>query len=468
MQEKRNSYALMLSPAGPSGTGDETMTQMAEAHASVPARHVVAVVVGNALEFYDFLTYAFFAVYIGRAFFPSASPAASLLASLGTFGVGFVTRPIGGFVIGRMGDRLGRKPAMIFSFSLMGIAIAGLALTPPHSMIGVAAPVLVVFFRMLQGFALGGEVGPTTAFLLEAAPPERRGFYTAFQYWTQDLSVLISGLVGFGLANALSEQQLQDFGWRIAFLVGAAIVPFGLMLRRSLPETFHARDGGKRERISLRPYLWVVVLGLLLLANGTIATYTTDYMTTYAIATLHMHTNVAFAATVVVGLSGVVFDLMSGALSDRIGRKPTMLLFGVPLLVSILPSFYLISHYRTTATLLGATAVMSSLVAMSTCPVIIWLTEGFPAAIRSSSVAVVYAISIATFGGSTQYAITWLIRATGNPLAPAWYWTAAAIVGVIAMTATHESAPRKLAKREALLVPLPNKSVQKRLGELAD
>ncbi len=157
------------------------ITNIPETRVSVPARLVAAVVVGNALEFYDFLTYAFFAVYIGRAFFPSNVPTASLLASLGTFGVGFVTRPIGGLVIGRIGDRLGRKPAMILSFSLMGVAITGLALTPPHSMIGIAAPMLVIFFRMLQGFALGGEVGPTTAFLLEAAPPERRGFYTSFQ-----------------------------------------------------------------------------------------------------------------------------------------------------------------------------------------------------------------------------------------------------------------------------------------------
>src|SRR5208282_1498286 len=175
------------------------MTGTSATGRSVPARYIAAVVVGNALEFYDFLTYAYFAVYIGRAFFPSTDPTASLLASLGTFGVGFVTRPIGGLVIGRIGDRLGRKPAMILSFSLMGVAMTGLALTPPHSMIGIAAPMLVIFFRMLQGFALGGEVGPTTAFLLEAAPLERRGFYTAFQYWTQDLSIMISGLVGFGL-----------------------------------------------------------------------------------------------------------------------------------------------------------------------------------------------------------------------------------------------------------------------------
>jgi MFS transporter, MHS family, citrate/tricarballylate:H+ symporter len=360
-------------------------------------------------------------------------------------------------VIGRMGDRVGRKPAMILSFSLMGIAITGLAITPSHSMIGIAAPLLVVFFRMLQGFALGGEVGPTTAFLLEAAPPERRGFYTAFQYWTQDLSIMISGLVGFTLASLLSEQQLQDFGWRIAFLVGAAIVPFGLLMRRSLPETFHAPPRGKRERIPLRPYLGIAGIGLMLLANGTIGAYTTDYMTTYAIATLHMRSTVAFAATIVIGLAGVVFDLVSGALSDRIGRKPMMLIPGVVLLVSILPAFYVISHYRTTATLLGATAVLASLLNLSSGPVIIWLTESFPVAMRSGSVAIVYALAIALFGGTTQFSLTWLIRATGNPLAPAWYWTAAAIVGIAAMSATTESAPRKLAKPETLLVELPDK-----------
>ncbi len=209
------------------------------ARASVPAKHVAAVVVGNALEFYDFLTYAFFAVYIGKAFFPANDPATSLLASLGTFAVGFVTRPIGGIVIGRMGDRYGRKPAMILSFSLMGIAITGLALTPPYAMVGVLAPAFVLLFRMLQGFALGGEVGPTTAFLLEAAPPERRGFYTAFQAWTQELAILVSGLVGLGLSSVLSDKQLQDFGWRLAFVLGAAIVPVGLIMRRNLPETLH-------------------------------------------------------------------------------------------------------------------------------------------------------------------------------------------------------------------------------------
>jgi MFS family permease len=353
-----------------------------------------------------------------------------------------------------MGDRLGRKPAMVLSFSLMGVAITGLALTPSYSTIGFVAPVLVIFFRMLQGFALGGEVGPTTAFLMEAAPPERRGFYTAFQYWTQNLSILASGLVGLELANMLSEQQLQDFGWRIAFLLGAAIVPVGLLLRRSLPETFHASDAAGSERVPLRPYLPLATLGLILFASTTIGSYIRTYMTTYAIATLHMRANVAFAATVVVGMSGVAVSLVSGALSDRIGRKPVMLVPAILLLVSILPAFYVILHFRTTATLLGATAALTCLAELSAGPMVVWLTESLPAAIRSSGVAVVYASAVAAFGGTTQYAVTWLIKKTGNPLAPAWYWTAATIVGIAAICVTHESAPRKAAKPEVLPVQL--------------
>jgi MHS family citrate/tricarballylate:H+ symporter-like MFS transporter len=425
---------------------------------SIPARYVAAVVAGNALEFYDFLTYAFFAVYIGRAFFPANTPTASLLASLGTFGVGFVTRPIGSFVIGRMGDRVGRKPAMILTFSLMGAAITGLALTPPHSRIGIAAPILVIFFRMLQGFALGGEVGPTTAFLLEAAPPERRGFYTAFQAWTQHLSALVSGLVGYTLANILNERQLQDYGWRIAFLIGTVIVPFGLLVRRDLPETFRATDRASSQRIPLRPYLPVAVIGFILLGSGTIGTYISNYMTTYAIATLHMPAKIAFAPTIVVGFCGVALDLVSGALSDRFGRKPVMLVPGVLLLSCIFPAFQLISHFRTMAALVGATAVLSILLDLSVSPMVTWLTESLPASIRSGGVAMVYAFAIATFGGTTQYAVTWLIKATGNPLAPAWYWTGAAIFGLAAMFAARESAPKRPIGAASILVQTPGDS----------
>ncbi|HUB85219.1 MAG TPA: MFS transporter, partial [Rhizomicrobium sp.] len=164
--------------------------------AGLPLRQVIAVSAGNALSFYDFVCYAFFAAQIGTTFFPSHDKTTSLLASLATFGVGFFTRPLGAFVIGRMGDRLGRKPAMVLSFGLMGLGILGLALTPSYKAIGVAAPVLFILFRLIQGFALGGEVGPTTAYLIEAAPPLRRGLYVSLAYATQDLGVLCAGVLG--------------------------------------------------------------------------------------------------------------------------------------------------------------------------------------------------------------------------------------------------------------------------------
>jgi MFS transporter, MHS family, citrate/tricarballylate:H+ symporter len=421
---------------------------MPEKRVAVPPSHVAAVVAGNTLEFYDFITYSFFAVYIGRAFFPSNDPTVSLLASLGTFGAGFVTRPIGSYAIGRIGDHRGRKPAMILSFSLMGLAIVGLAAVPSYARIGVLAPALVIFLRMLQGFALGGDVGPTTALMLEAAPLEWRGFYSSFQSASQSLATLAAGLAGFFLANLLNEKQLQDFGWRIAFLIGAAIVPFGLLLRGRLPETFHAEETAEHRHVAIGPYLVVAILGVLLLANATIATYIRNYMTTYALATLHMASSTAFAATVVNGLAGTAACLAGGALSDRFGRKAVMIVPGALLLALILPTFFVIAHYRSAATLLGAAALFSILSSMSVVPMITWLTESLPAAIRSSGLGIVYAVSIATFGGSAQYVVTWLIKVTGNPLAPAWYWTIAAIVGLGASVAARESAPRKVASAE--------------------
>jgi len=214
--------------------------------ATLKARHVAAVTAGNALEFYDFLTYAFFAAQIGRTFFPSHDAAGSLLASLATFGAGFLMRPVGALTIGRMADRIGRKPAMLLSFTLMGVAMVGLALTPSYRAIGIAAPILAIGFRLVQGFALGGEIGPNTAYLIEAAPPHRRGLYVSFQYMSQDGSILVSGLVGYGLASLLSDAAMDSWGWRVAFLLGAAIVPFGLILRRQLAETLPPKPRARR------------------------------------------------------------------------------------------------------------------------------------------------------------------------------------------------------------------------------
>jgi MHS family citrate/tricarballylate:H+ symporter-like MFS transporter len=202
-------------------------------------RHIVAVTLGNALEFYDFVTYAFFSIQIGRAFFPSHSAYGSLMLSLATFGAGFLTRPIGAWVIGNYADRAGRRPAMMLCFVLMGCAIVGMAVIPTYASIGLAAPILAVIFRMVQGFSLGGEIGSNTAYLSEAAAPHNRGFVVSWQGASQNVAVAVGGLVGVALTTLLPAAMLDAYGWRIAFLLGAVTVPFGLWLRKSLPETLH-------------------------------------------------------------------------------------------------------------------------------------------------------------------------------------------------------------------------------------
>jgi MFS family permease len=415
----------------------------------VAKRQIAAVVVGNALEFYDFLTYAFFAVHIGHAFFPARNPSSSLLLSLATFGAGFLMRPVGGVVIGRMGDREGRKPAMLVSFSCMGIAMTGLALTPTYASIGIAAPILVIIFRLLQGFALGGEVGPTTAYLMEAAPVDKRGLYASLQYSTQGFAVMTAGLIGVMLARILDPEALDAWGWRVAFLVGTLIVPFGLLIRRSLPETYEGQSKSQSgpPSSSVRPHLRVAALGLVMLASGTIATYVMDYMTTFATVTLHMRADVAFGTTVIVGLTDFCLAPIGGWLSDRYGRKPMMMIPWLSLFVLVVPAFTLITRFPTPATLFGATAVMAVMMTLGSAPVLVSLTEALPVSVRSGAVAITYALAISTFGGTAQFIVTALIIVTGNPLAPAWYTMAAVGIGFTAMIAMRETAPVKTAAK---------------------
>lgn len=403
---------------------------------------------GNALSFYDFVCYAFFAVQIGNTFFPSHDKTTSLLLSLATFGVGFFTRPLGGLIIGSYGDRRGRKPAMLLSFALMGVGILGLALTPSYAQIGIAAPILFIAFRLLQGFALGGEVGPSTAFLIEAAPPLRRGFYGALASATQDGGVLIAGIIGTFLASVLSAEQLSAWGWRIVFLIGAAIVPYGLAVRNTLVETL--REEPSPQTGSIKPYLSIAILGLMMMLTGTICNYAIDYTTVYANHTLHMNVTVAFGATVVIGLFAVTFDLISGWWTDRFGRKPTMIGPYVALFLFVIPAFHLVATFRNAITLYAVTAVMSALQCWGGGPTLTTITETLPRHARSGGVGLIYAVTIALFGGTTQFMIAWIIAKTGDPLAPAYYMMGGIAVGLIAMFLVRETAPVKTGSMESL------------------
>ncbi len=409
----------------------------------LPLRKAAGIGLGNALEFYDFLTYSFFSIQIGHCFFPAEIFHDSLLFSLATFGVGFVSRPLGGVVIGRYGDRAGRKAAMLLSFTLMGLAITGLALTPSYDQIGLLAPILLVTFRLLQGFALGGEVGPSTAYLIEAAPPHKRGLYVALQYATQDVAVLVAGLIGFALSSLLEPAALDAWGWRAAFLIGVAVVPVGLSVRRNLPETLQAADRAAPVAVPWR----VVWLGLAALMSGTICAYVVDYMTTYAQSSLNMPTNLAFGATIATGLCSMIFEPIGGVLSDRVGRRPVVLTAGVLLLLIVMPAFILVTRLRSVAALYGVTALITIVQSFYVAPVLVALTESLPKGIRSGSLAIIYALSIAIFGGSAQFVVQALIGWTQNPLVPGFYMCAALVVGLVAMFFMHETAPAMLEKR---------------------
>ncbi len=411
---------------------------LAEPRPKLTRTQIAAVVAGNGLEFYDFLTYSFFAVQIGEALFPG-SGASKLLLSLATFGVGFATRPLGGFLIGRLADRKGRRPAMVLSFSLMGFAIVGIALTPSYAAIGLVAPLLAVMFRMVQGFALGGEVGPNTAFLLEAAPPGRRGFYVSLQFATQNFAILAAGLVGLLLSSTLSADALAGWGWRAAFLIGALIVPFTIVIRKSLSETLVPGEPGIDYGRGGRSIPVIAVAGLLLLAGATIGTYTVDYVTTFAQKSLGMSAGVAFGATVLLGITMTGFNLISGLLSDRYGRKRLALVGWIGLFVAGIPAFALMIAIRSPLTLYSMTALLGALMGLLTPPSATLFTEALPARVRAGALGTIYAVSIAIFGGSAQFIEQLLIDRTGSPIAPAFYMTLAIGIGMIGVFVLEET-----------------------------
>ncbi len=422
---------------------------VAENSGYLPLSRVGAVGIGNALEFYDFLSFGLFSIQIGHTFFPTSQTSHGLLYTLATFGVGFATRPLGGLILGAYGDRVGRKPAMMWSFALMGLAIIGLALTPGYAQIGIWAPILLVFFRLLQGFALGGEVGPSTAFLIEAAPPHRRGLYVGLQMATQDLAVLVAGIVGFLLTLLMSPAVLDAWGWRVAFLLGAAIVPFGLMIRKNLPETFHARGGETAPEKGRSEIARLFVLGVLMLGASTIAYYGIEYINTYAQDTLHLSVKLAFGTTILLGLVMVTTDVFCGFMTDKVGRKPIMIVASVAVVLVIIPAFAILNRFPNPPVIFAVTAILGILSALISGPALILVTESLPMAVRSGVLGTLYAIAMSAFGGTTQFVAKGLIELTGNPLAPAFYITAAMVIGICAMLMLRETAPSRVKAEKA-------------------
>lgn len=409
---------------------------------------VAATVAGNAMEFYDFTTYAFFAVYIGKTFFPASTPLMSLLLSVAVFGVGFVTRPIGGVLIGAFADRAGRKPAMLLTIALITVGTLGLAVTPSYASIGIAAPIIVVLCRLVQGLALGGEVGPSTAFLIEIAPSGKRGLYGSWQLASQGVAALVAGIIGVLLTLSLSPEQMLAWGWRVPFVLGLLLIPVALYLRRRMPETLERNAtppvADTAAVTGIGSHAGAIVIAILLILGGTVSTYVANYMTTYAVTTLKLSPVIAMTATVIFGLTTLVGALLGGWLCDRHGRKPAMLWPRVALTLLTYPAFLLLTQHTSFFNLVCVTMLLAGLTGISGAASLVAVPELFPSHVRALGMSIAYAVGVSLFGGTTQFMVTWLIAATGNPAAPALYVVAASVVTLLGILAVRETGDKPL------------------------
>lgn len=430
--------------AAPSLTPDIQLTPRQRRHA------VFAATLGNGLEFYDFITFAFFAIQIGHTFFPSESAFLSLMGSLATFFAGFLTRPLGALVLGTYADRVGRKPAMMVSMSLMGFGIILLVLTPGYATIGLAAPIIAVIARMIQGFALGGEVGSATIYMMESATPERRGYTMSWQGASQNIAASVGAAVGLLLTLIMSESELSVFGWRIALALGVTIVPVALYVRRTLPETIHQADTAVIAHGHFRTYLRPIICGLLIIGSGTIATYIFQYMATFGQNTLKLSATISMGGEFANNAISILAVLLGGAVSDRKGRRHVMLVPQLIFCALIVPCFLWLTTERDAISFIGANLILSFASGYMYGAVYAAISESIPKAVRARAFALIYALPVAILGGSTQLIITWILEVTGSPMSIAWYLTGVSLIGFVAMYALKESAPAKLAQTQGI------------------
>jgi MFS family permease len=408
---------------------------------------IAAAVIGNALEWYDFIVFGFFAVIIARLFFPAESQYASLLLTTATFGVGFFMRPVGGIVLGVYADRRGRKASLLLIIALMTLAIAMIGFAPTYAAIGIAAPLLIVLARLLQGFSAGGEFASATAFLIETAPAERRGFYGSWQMVGQGLAVLTGAVLGAFITRILTTEALDAWGWRIPFLFGLVIGPLGLYIRRRLDETpaFLATRQGTAQHQALGAAFAAHIREALatfgIIISGTISFYVILlYMPTFARTQLHLPLDQAFTAQAISLACMVVLIPMFGALSDHIGRKPIMI--GALILYFVLsyPLFSWMYGNPSFVSLLTTQVVLCSLLGVFFGPMSTVLAEQFQAHVRTTGLGIAYNMAVMIFGGFAPFFVTWLIQVTGLAVAPAFYVMFGAAAGLLASLFLKERA----------------------------
>jgi len=397
---------------------------------------VLAAVIGNGLEWYNFMLYGLFAAVIARLFFPAHDPLTSLLLSLGTFSVGFFMRPLGGTLLGMYSDRNGRKAALSLTIMLMCIGTAMIALMPTYAQIGVAAPLLLIVARLLQGFSTGGEMGNATAFMREYAPPGHSGFYVSWVYASSSLFIALGLAVGTLATRGFSPDELEAWGWRVPFLLGLLIGPVGYILRTRIaepPEHRRTHDPAATPfRDVIHKYPREALASGALITLSTICSYVLlVYTPIYAVRTLHLSQSAGFTATmfgtvVAGGLIPVI-----GHFVDRVGPRFFLRLAATLLIIAALPMFIFINDSPSLRSLLVYQFVAGVIIALYQGPILSGIGDMFPNRALATGLGLSDNIAVSVFGGTAALVITWLIALTGSNLIPAFYLMAGGVVGLL-------------------------------------
>jgi MHS family alpha-ketoglutarate permease-like MFS transporter len=447
MNETSAAAAIASAPAGTLSVAQDTRKRIGA---------IFGGSIGNLVEWYDWYVYATFSLYFSKAFFPDSDPIARQLNTAAVFAAGFLIRPIGSWALGRYADRFGRKSALQFSILLMCTGSLIIAVTPTYATIGSFAACWLVLARLLQGFSLGGEYGTSATYLAEVATPGRRGFYSSFQYVTLISGQLVASFVLVILQfMLLTPEQLEAWGWRIPFAVGALAAVTGLWLRRRLSETeafLHSksksREAGGIRFLLKHPREVAIVAGMTM--GGTVAFYTySAYMQKYLVTTVGMTKEQSTVISTVTLFGFVIVQPLVGALSDRIGRRPVLIAFGVLGTFGNVPLLMLISRthdpYTVTWLILLAVLVISGYTALSA----IVKAELFPAEIRSIGVGLPSAIAISLFGGTAELVAYWF-KSHGHESWFYWYVSACIFCSLLVFTLMRETSTTSVIEKQRL------------------
>jgi MFS transporter, MHS family, citrate/tricarballylate:H+ symporter len=410
---------------------------------------------GNFLEQFDFFLFGFYASAIAKAFFPAENDAAALLNTFGVFWLGALMRPIGAIVLGAYIDKIGRRLGLIVTLGIMAIGTVVIAFCPTYASIGVAAPIIVLAGRLLQGFSAGVELGGVSVYLSEIATPGNRGFYTSFQSSSQQVAIFVAALLGFGLSELMPAATVAEWGWRIPFFIGCLIIPFIFALRRTLEETPAFLSMKKHpttaEVFASAAANWrIVLLGMLMATLTTVTFYfVTVYTPTFGKTVLKLTSHDSLLVTLMVAVTNFIWNPVGGAVSDRIGRKPVLLTIAILSLLTAYPALHWLIVAPTFGKMLAVEMMFSFYFGVYSGTMLGALVEVVPAHVRTTCFSLAFALAAGLFGTFTPFASTWLIQHTGDKASPGYWLMCAAACGIVAALAIYRGG-RTIATRDVV------------------